>query len=236
MHQTEAKHSATPWRQLAALAATLPWLWLWDASGLDLPLARWYGTAQGFALQHHPFLSGWLHNGARQAGWVVLALLTASIWWPVGILTHLSRRDRAWMVGAIWLSLLVVVGIKGVSRTSCPWDLAMFGGTADYVSHWTWGVRDGGGGGHCFPAGHASTGFAFMALAIWLRPVSPRASAWMWATVLLTGWVLGWTQQVRGAHFFSHTLWTAWLCWAVALAMYTLSGRLSLRLSRQRGA
>lgn len=128
------------------------------------------------------------------------------------------------MTGAVWLSLLVVAGIKGISRTSCPWDLAAFGGTAQHVSHWAWGMRDGGGG-HCFPAGHASTGFAFMALAIWLRSVSPRTGTWAWVAVLSAGLLLGWVQQVRGAHFFSHTLWTAWLCWAVATVLHALTWR-----------
>lgn len=219
-----AAQASNRWRALVPVAATLPLLWLWDASGLDLSLAHWFGTAGGFPLQHHPLLSGWLHDGARQLGWLVLVCLMASIWWPIGVLRCLSRRERAWMTGAVWLSLLVVAGIKGFSRTSCPWDLAAFGGTAQYVSHWAWGMRDGGGG-HCFPAGHASTGFAFMALAIWLRSASPRAGAWAWGTVLLAGLLLGWVQQVRGAHFFSHTLWTAWLCWAVATVLHALTRR-----------
>ena len=32
---------------------------------------------------------------------------------------------------------------------------------------------------------------------------------------LLAGFILGGAQQVRGAHFMSHTLWTGWLCWTV---------------------
>jgi membrane-associated PAP2 superfamily phosphatase len=172
MHEAASSPASQRWRPLAAVGAALPLLLLWDASGLDLPLARWFGTPEGFPLQYDPFLKGWMHEGARQLGWVVLALLITCIWRPMGALKQLTRSERAWMIGTIVLSLLVVVAIKGVSRTSCPWDLTEFGGTAQYVSHWAWGVQDGGGG-HCFPAGHASTGFAFMALAVWLRAVSP---------------------------------------------------------------
>jgi membrane-associated PAP2 superfamily phosphatase len=32
---------------------------------------------------------------------------------------------------------------------------------------------------------------------------------------VLAGLILGLSQQMRGAHFMSHTLWTAWLCWTV---------------------
>ena len=224
MHEAALSPASQRWRRLAAVGAALPLLLLWDASGFDLPLARWFGTPEGFPLQYDPFLKGWMHEGARQLGWVVLALLITCIWRPMGALKQLARSERAWMIGTIVLSLLVVVAIKGISRTSCPWDLTEFGGTAQYVSHWAWGVQDGGGG-HCFPAGHASTGFAFIALAVWLRAVSPRAGAWAWGTVLLAGCVLGCAQQVRGAHFLSHTLWTAWLCWAVAVTMHIVTWR-----------
>jgi membrane-associated PAP2 superfamily phosphatase len=179
MHEAEPSPASQRWRRLAVVGAALPLLLLWDASGLDLPLARWFGASEGFPLQYDPFLKGWMHEGARQLGWVVLALLITCIWRPMGALKQLTRSERAWMIGTIVLSLLVVVAIKGISRTSCPWDLTEFGGTAQYVSHWAWGVQDGGGG-HCFPAGHASTAFAFMALAVWLRAVSTRAGAWAW--------------------------------------------------------
>jgi len=31
--------------------------------------------------------------------------------------------------------------------------------------------------------------------------------------------VLGLAQQWRGAHYMSHTLWTAWVCWVTGLAV-----------------
>lgn len=210
------------WHRLFAVTTVLPLLWLWDVSGLDLPLARWFGGPDGFPLQYHPLLVTWLHDGVRRAGWALLACLTLSVWWPVGPLKQLRKSERAWMMAAVCLSLLLVVSIKGISRTSCPWDLAEFGGTASHVSHWALGVSDGGGG-RCFPAGHASTAFAFLALAVWLQPIAHRASKVAWITVLIAGLALGWVQQARGAHYLSHTLWTAWLCWAVAVSLHSLT-------------
>jgi membrane-associated PAP2 superfamily phosphatase len=29
------------------------------------------------------------------------------------------------------------------------------------------------------------------------------------------GAVFGWAQMVRGAHFPSHTMWSAWVCWVL---------------------
>jgi membrane-associated PAP2 superfamily phosphatase len=109
-----------------------------------------------------------------------------------------------------------VPAIKRVSLTSCPWDLAEFGGAAQYVSHWRWGVGDGGAG-HCFPSGHAAGAFAFLSGYFVLRPHEARwARRWL-IGVLVVGALFGTAQLVRGAHYPSHTLWTAWLCWAICL-------------------
>ncbi|MGP1692880.1 MAG: phosphatase PAP2 family protein, partial [Giesbergeria sp.] len=73
-----------------------------------------------------------------------------------------------------------------------------------------------GGSGKCFPAGHASAGFAFVGGYFALRRSRARA-AWIWlGSVLVAGFALGFSQQMRGAHFQSHTLWTGWLCWTTA--------------------
>jgi membrane-associated PAP2 superfamily phosphatase len=98
--------------------------------------------------------------------------------------------------------------------------LQEFGGKAWYVSHWTWGTRDGGAG-HCFPAGHASSALAFIALALpWLfsgQASLRRRGQWLLLLVLVLGLVFGLAQTLRGAHYPSHTLWTIWICWTVAL-------------------
>jgi len=220
---TDIFRSHPQWRRVGG---GLLLLWMWDASGLDLTLAHWFGGPDGFPLQHHPLLADWLHDRVRQAGWWLLAGLTVAVWWPVGTLKALQRRERAWMMAAVWLSLLLVVTVKGLSRTSCPWELAEFGGAVPYISHWDWWARDGGSG-RCFPAGHASTAFAFLAVAVWWQTVSSKTGRALWFTVVSVGLVLGWAQQARGAHYFSHTLWTAWLCWATAVTLHAVSRRVA---------
>lgn len=227
MASAEHTHRHPPGGRVAPLTG----LWLGglallalDATGLDLVLAQWFGGAGGFPLQQHWLLTSVLHSGARAAGWLLLIALTVGVAFPVGWLRALSRQERFWMVASIWLAVLVVVLIKGVSTTACPWDLAEFGGSVPYESHWSWlwagGTTVVPGPGHCFPAGHASTAFAFLAVPVWLRRARPvLAQRWWWG-VLATGLVLGLAQQVRGAHFLSHTLWSGWLCAAVALGVH----------------
>ena len=207
-----APRSYTPFHPLAWALAALAVLIAWDASGLDLVLARAFGSARGFPLRDHWLFVHVLHEGARRLGWVMVLLLAVGVWWPVGVLRRITQSERLQLAISALLSLGVIALLKQSSTTSCPWDLAEFGGVARYASHWARGAIDGGSG-HCFPAGHASAGFAFLGGYFALRRQVPKAArAWLVAS-LLAGVALGLAQQARGAHFTSHTLWTGWLCW-----------------------
>ena len=203
---------------LAWTLLTFGLLVAWDSSPLDLVLARQVGTASGFALRDDWWLNAVLHTTAKWFAWGLQAALLITIWWPIGPLRRLSRPLRVQLAVSTLACLLVISGFKSISRTSCPWELSEFGGTAQYLSHWLWGVRDGGHG-HCFPAGHASTGFAFIGGFFVFRRQSPGAARTWLLGALVAGFTLGIGQQLRGAHFMSHTLWTAWLCWTTAGAV-----------------
>jgi membrane-associated PAP2 superfamily phosphatase len=112
--------------------------------------------------------------------------------------------------------LLLVPTIKQMTATSCPWDLAEFGGVAAYVPHWRLGVYDGEPG-HCFPSGHVVAAFAFLPLYFDWRSQRPRLARLSLALVCAAGALYGWAQLARGAHYVSHTLWSAWLCWMVCM-------------------
>jgi membrane-associated PAP2 superfamily phosphatase len=193
----------------------------WDASRLDAWLAALMGGAHAFPLREDALLTGVLHRGVRVAAAAVLAWLVAGVIRPTGMHRNLGLAERVYWPAATLASLLAVAGMKQMSLTSCPWDLALFGGHAQWVSHWAWGVADGGPG-HCFPAGHASAGFAFLpGWFVLRRHDRVRALAWLIAA-LAAGFSLGLLQQFRGAHFLSHTLWSAWLCWVIALAAHAV--------------
>lgn len=235
MHSTPRPRSLLSSSTLRWTAGSLLCLLAWDASGLDLVLAHWFGTAQGFALRDHWLFTTVLHEGARRLSWLLVVGLSLAVWWPVGVLRQLDRWQRLQLVVSILLGLALVVAIKRISSTSCPWDLAEFGGLARYVSHWRFGLVDGGGA-HCFPAGHASAGFAFVGGYFVLRDRAPRAARIWLAAALAAGLVLGVSQQMRGAHFMSHTLWTAWLCWTVAWACHSLVTTWRLRSGEKRSS
>jgi membrane-associated PAP2 superfamily phosphatase len=170
-------------------------------------------------------LSHVLHTGAKQLAVLIYLGVLAMMVWPRGIWRQLTRSQRLEIAAGITLSLVVVTAIKRISLTSCPWDLQAFGGVASYVSHWSWGVSDGGSGS-CFPGGHASSAFAFIALSLpWLMSLDKdqqRLGRAMTGVMVLSGLVLGLAQTLRGAHYPSHTAWTALVCAATAWANHGL--------------
>lgn len=203
-------------RDSAVWGATisLALLLVWDATALDLHLVRLFADGAGFALRDHWLTSGVLHQGGRALAWIVAALLMVNVFKPLFALQ--SRRERIWWLAATLACIALISVLKRASATSCPWDLAEFGGAAHYVSHWRLGVADGGGG-HCFPSGHAGAAFAFVSGFFALRRAYPSAARLWLAGVLVIGTLFGLGQLARGAHYASHTLWAAWLCWALCV-------------------
>ena len=63
MHSTPRPRSLLSSSTLRWTAGSLLFLLAWDASGLDLVLAHWFGTAQGFALRDHWLFTTVLHEG-----------------------------------------------------------------------------------------------------------------------------------------------------------------------------
>lgn len=211
-------------RDLVVAAAGALLIAAWDLSGLDLPVMRWFGDPSGFALRDAFVTSTLLHEGGRWVSYALFAWVLANALRPLPFARGLAPAERGFWLGVTVLCLALVPALKHFSLTSCPWDLAEFGGRARYVSHWQFGVPDGGPG-RCFPAGHPSGAFGFLAGYFALRPHRPRAARLWLAGIVALGAVFGAAQTLRGAHYPSHTLVTAWLCWVVCALAYGLRDR-----------
>lgn len=204
------------WITVALLVAALAW----DASGLDLAFARLAGGPAGFPWRDNWVLVNFSHEGARRFAWVVALGICLAVWWPVGAFARIGQRERLELAASTLLGALAVAVLKAGSHTSCPWELSAFGGLAHHVSHWS--LAGDGGTGRCFPAGHAASGFTFMGGYFAFRLADARLARIWLATALATGILLGLAQQWRGAHFMSHTLWSAVACWGVACLLHAV--------------
>lgn len=213
-----------------ALVALLPLPLLADASGLDVWLEGVYFDAaqRDFPWRHVWWFNVFLHDGLRTllvflvvgvAGLLVLMALAPEYLSPYVAGNRLRPRVLAYLLVAMLAGPLVVALLKQVSVRPCPWSLEMFGGAAPYHSLLAVPLFDWHAGGQCFPGAHASGGFGLLAFV-------PLLSGWrrgaMLAGALVLGLFMGWTQMMQGAHFLSHNLWSAWICWAVTLVSYLL--------------
>lgn len=129
------------------------------------------------------------------------------------------RRPLAYLLLCVAVTAGVVAWVKSWSNMDCPWDLIRYGGTREYVRLLE--LRPIGlSRGVCFPAGGASGGYAWVALYFFFAAIRP---GWRWAGLAVglgAGLVFGVAQQLRGAHFLSHDVWTLAISWAVALGLY----------------
>ena len=207
-------------RDLLLLLAGFIAIAVWDAAGLDLPISRRFADSTGFAWKEQWLFADVLHNGAKWFAWALGGVLFVNIWRPLPFARGCSKAMRVWWLATTLACVALIPLLKQASPTSCPWSLAEFGGTARYVSHWAFEAD--GGPGRCFPAGHATTGFCFLAGYFALRASAPVAARrWLIATIAF-GTLVGMAQVVRGAHFVSHSMWTGWCCWALSLVSFHL--------------
>ncbi len=228
--------SARWWRRDAAVALLgLLLVLAWDASGLDLPLARLAGDAHGFALRNDWLMQHVLHDGAALVAQGVFVLLGLNELWPLPLVGNMPRAARLrWWLIALACALVISL-LKHRSQISCPWSLAEFGGSAHKMSHLSfdaWFGAGDGGPGRCFPAGHVSNAFALVVGTFALRPVLMRASRRWLAAVCVLGLVLATAQLLRGAHLASHSLWTAWICWSLGALLWHATSQLRWRQGR----
>jgi len=129
------------------------------------------------------------------------------------------RRPLAYLLLCVAATAALVAWVKSFSNMDCPWDLIRYGGAREYVRLLE--LRPIGlTRGTCFPAGGASGGYAWVALYFFFAAVRPRLR-WAGLVVgLAAGLAFGIAQQLRGAHFLSHDVWTLAISWSVALALY----------------
>ena len=193
-------------------------------SNLDLIISGWFydATTQRFPLRNEWLWSTLLHEGEK---WLAVGLVMALIAvWGFSFRGNAARNQAfraavrsfaAFTVAVALLAAGVVALVKGLSAHSCPWHLALFGGTADFF-------RLGDplplhpGSGRCLPSGHASVAFMWIAAMYASRRWLPQYTKRLILLVSMLGLVAGGVQIARGAHFLSHILLSAALCWAIA--------------------
>ena len=137
------------------------------------------------------------------------------------LLEDCTRRRLATLVASAVLVPLAISTMKASSIHHCPWNLSRYGGFAPYLRIFD-SLPPGLSAGRCFPAGHATSALWLPAVAAFWLPGRPTKAAVAFALSLVPGLALGFAQQARGAHFLTHTLWSAWIAAAIVVVLLKL--------------
>lgn len=198
-------------------------IWL-EYSGMDVRLARLFFDA---STGKWPYKSHWLASDILHTGGKNFVVGIAVLVFLVFVLSFFMERLKPWRKGAAYLLAASLAGpavvavCKHTTHIYSPWYLDIFGGTRPYIRLFD-AVPEGAKIGNAFPAGHSSGGFAFFSLYFLALAYKPSFRYAGLGVGLCLGLVFGAAQQVRGAHFMSHDLFTLTLCWYVSLSMSLL--------------
>ncbi|MCX6073206.1 MAG: phosphatase PAP2 family protein [Campylobacterales bacterium] len=127
------------------------------------------------------------------------------------------RRGLIILLASSIVVPLIVGSLKAVTNMPCPKNVEIFGGTYPHTCVWeSYGKRECPKEKQkCWPAGHASGGFALMALVFLFQ--TRRAKVLAMSSAVMIGWSMGTYKMLIGDHFFSHSVITMVLAWLLIL-------------------
>lgn len=228
-----------------ALAASLAFFEITD---LDLPVQDWFFDFEKKtwllpAPKESLLADALLYRGPKALIIATGVLLLGFAVLPGRLRARLPHFTRAWRRAPLVVALLTLITapllvgfLKSATNIHYPCNIERYGGKVAYVRLFekftdaNRPARRSAG----FPAGHASGGFALLALA---GVATTRRGVFAALAVGLgTGWLMGLYQMLRGVHYLSHTTTTLLLCWGVFLAWRWAIGRLGEICVRHRAA
>jgi len=189
-------------------------LWIGNFTNLDMVLAdHYYNFTTGkFPWKRDWFVAVLMHYWLRT---ILIVFGLGFILWEIAEwLRPKSSPVTRYRLAVVAISAALVPStiavLKRFSSSHCPWDIDRYGGDYPYIrllEEWPAGME----AGQCMPAGHASSALWLAALAVFWLPRNPAVAFAVYTGGLLLGFGLGWAQQMRGAHFLTHTLWSVWI-------------------------
>lgn len=176
----------------------------------------WIDTTGHFPLKNDWFLVEINHKLIKH---IVIAFYVIILFSWIASFKVVKLKPYKWQLGYLfWVSIIstAVVGIlKSHSAHACPWSM-----TEQTALGYIWDFS--ATKGHCFPGGHASTGFSLVSGFFVFRKTRPKIAYFFLILGLSLGFLMGWGQMMRGAHFLSHNLWTGWVIYTFNLVVYRI--------------
>ena len=199
-----------------------------EITSADVVVQRWFFDAEidsWIIDRDQPWLRFILYDGVKKLYFGIVIILAALIFssslarfgLPMSSAKSFDQQTLKVILVSLVLIPLFVNGLKAVTNVPCPKDLALFGGNYPHVTlfrgypndfHQLDRIR-------CYPAGHASGGFALMALGFLGK--TRKAQTTIASTACVLGWLVGFYKMGIGDHFLGHTAVTMLIAMIVIL-------------------
>jgi membrane-associated PAP2 superfamily phosphatase len=153
---------------------------------------------------------------------VIIGLIAA---WKKPFLVPYKRGLLIVVLSSIFVPLLVS-SLKAVTNIPCPKSLEIFDGTYPHTCVWEKYPSDfcQKQKQKCWPAGHASGGFALLSLIFLFHTRKAKIGAV--ALAMAIGWSMGLYKMVIGDHFLSHTFITMIMAWFIISIIVAILNRM----------
>ncbi len=144
----------------------------------------------------------------------VLLLIGLIVGWKKPFLSKYRRGVVIVVLSSIFVPV-IVGSLKATTNIPCPKNLEIYGGIYPHTCVWEKypstfcnqkKIK-------CWPAGHASGGFALLSLYYLFRTKKAKKAAVF--TAMVIGWSMGTYKMLIGDHFLSHTVITMIMAWLI---------------------
>jgi len=158
----------------------------------------------------------------------VLVLIALVVGWKKPFLARYRKGLIIVLLSSIFVPV-IVGSFKATTNIPCPKNLEIYGGIYPHTCVWEKypstfcnqkKIK-------CWPAGHASGGFALLSLFYLFR--KRRAKIIALSGVMVVGWSMGTYKMLIGDHFLSHTVITMIMAWLIISIIVALLSRLERR-------
>ena len=168
--------------------------------------------------KNEPILKFFFYDGIKNLLLLFgVAILVFLIFFRKNILVQEYKKGLIIVLLSAILVPSMIGFLKDITNTPCPCNIVYFNGTypdkkvfdsypKDFIQKSK--VK-------CWPAGHASGGFALMALFFLFK--TPKNQKKALFVALIIGWSMGTYKMLLGDHFFSHTIITMLMAWLIIL-------------------
>ncbi|MBF0572310.1 MAG: phosphatase PAP2 family protein [Desulfamplus sp.] len=199
---------------------------LFEVNNIDITIQNWFynfNLNEWIVDRDNAVLKFIFYDGIKKTLIIFAVIVLISL--IFGRKNKLLQTYKTGLLIIVFSAVLVpsVIGwLKTITNTPCPKNLAYFNGCYPYVKVFdrypsTFKQKEKM---ECFPAGHASGGFALFSLFFLFKSRKNKIMALLFAMVI--GWSMGIYKMLIGDHFFSHTFITMIISWLIVLIVVKL--------------